>query len=213
MCPTACRGGAGCRPSRGPRCRPSRPLAEHDLARLVGLGLRDLRHDADVARHHEIGQPRNQELGQRRGSTVAPGLRTSPRPGPPAPRSRWRTPTATTSSTSGCWRTAALDLERRDVLAAAADRVLDAIDEEEIAVGVLPEQVAGVEPAVAPDRGRRLGHAVVAGVHASRQCRCARSARRWRRAATSTSCSSTRRHCDAAARPAAGAVDLACSRR
>src|SRR5690606_33423678 len=47
-----------------------------------------------------------------------------------------------------------LDLERRDVLAAAPKRVLQSVDVEVVAVGVPPEEVAGVEPAVAP-RSRR----------------------------------------------------------
>ena len=44
----------------------------------------------------------------------------------------------------------ALDLDRRDVLAAAADHVLLAVDEVEVAFGVAPHHVAGVEPAVGP---------------------------------------------------------------
>ena len=43
-----------------------------------------------------------------------------------------------------------LDLIGRDVLAAAADRVLQAVDEMVVAVGVAEEGIAGVEPAVAP---------------------------------------------------------------
>ena len=54
-------------------------------------------------------------------------------------------------------------LERRDVLAAAANAVLEAIDEEKVAVVVATKRVAGVEPAVAPRRGRRLRVAVIAG--------------------------------------------------
>ena len=55
-----------------------------------------------------------------------------------------------------------LDLERRDVLAAPADRVLHAVDEVVVAVLVVSEAVAGVEPAVAPGPCGLLGHAVVA---------------------------------------------------
>ena len=58
-----------------------------------------------------------------------------------------------------------LDLERGDVFAAAADRVLQPVDEIEIALGVAPEAVAGVEPAVAPGGGGRLGIAGVAVRH------------------------------------------------
>ena len=46
------------------------------------------------------------------------------------------TPIAAHSATSGCWMHERLDLERRDVLAAAADGVLDAVDEVVVAVGV-----------------------------------------------------------------------------
>ena len=55
-----------------------------------------------------------------------------------------------------------LDLVRRDVLAAAADRVLDPVDEAEGAVGVAHHPVAGVEPQVAPGLDGLLGHAEVA---------------------------------------------------
>ena len=58
-----------------------------------------------------------------------------------------------------------LDLERRDVLAAAANRVLHAVDEIEIAVLVAAEGVAGVEPAIRPGLGGGLRVAVVAAVH------------------------------------------------
>ncbi len=42
------------------------------------------------------------------------------------------------------------DLHRRNVLAAAADRVLDPVDEVEVAVGVAHQHVTGVVPQVAP---------------------------------------------------------------
>ena len=64
-----------------------------------------------------------------------------------------------------------LDLERRDVLAAAADGVLDAVDEVVVAVGVDREPVTGVEPAVAPRGGAGLGHAVVPAVDHPRLAR------------------------------------------
>ena len=52
----------------------------------------------------------------------------------------------------------ALDLDRRDVLAAPPDHVLAPVDEVEVALGAAPDDVAGVEPAVGP---RRLGRRVV----------------------------------------------------
>ena len=56
--------------------------------------------------------------------------------------------------TAGCWLQHALHLHRRDVLAAAADHVLLAVDEEEVALGIAPHQVAGVEPAAGPGLAR-----------------------------------------------------------
>ena len=51
----------------------------------------------------------------------------------------------------------ALDLDRRDVLAAAPDHVLAPVDEVEVAVGAAPHDVAGVEPAAGPGLlGRRI---------------------------------------------------------
>ncbi|MNV58356.1 hypothetical protein D3C71_1507240 [compost metagenome] len=57
----------------------------------------------------------------------------------------------------------AFQLERRDVLAAPADHVLQPVHEKERAVAVAPERVTRVEPAIAHGRGGRFGVAVVAG--------------------------------------------------
>jgi hypothetical protein len=43
-----------------------------------------------------------------------------------------------------------LHLERGDVLAAPADRILEPIDEPEIGVGLADDPIAGVEPQVSP---------------------------------------------------------------
>ena len=59
--------------------------------------------------------------------------------------------------TGGCCMQHALDLDRGDVLAAAADDVLLAVDEVQLAVGVAPHDVAGVEPAALPGCRRGLG--------------------------------------------------------
>ena len=56
----------------------------------------------------------------------------------------------------------ALDLDRRDVLAAADDHVLDAVSDFRIAVGMDDGSVAGVKIAVADRQRRRLGVLVVA---------------------------------------------------
>ena len=55
-----------------------------------------------------------------------------------------------------------LDLEGGDVLASPPDRVGRPADEVDVPLGVSPDEVAGVEPEVAPGRERRLGLAVVA---------------------------------------------------
>ena len=57
----------------------------------------------------------------------------------------------------------ALHLERRDVLAAPADVVLDPVDEEVILVRVLPERVPGVQPQIAEQTKAGLRIAVVLG--------------------------------------------------
>ena len=54
-----------------------------------------------------------------------------------------------------------LDVDGVDVVAAPDDDVLLATDDVEVAVGVEPGQVAGVEPAVLPGAGGGLGVAVV----------------------------------------------------
>ena len=69
------------------------------------------------------------------------------------------TPMTATSRTVGWAQISASTSKRGDVLAAPPDRVLDAVDEVEVAVLVVAERVAGVEPAVAPGRGGRLRHA------------------------------------------------------
>ena len=55
-----------------------------------------------------------------------------------------------------------LDLEGGDVLAAPADRVLQPVDELEIAVGLANDAVAGMEPQVPPGLDRLLGRAEIA---------------------------------------------------
>ena len=53
-----------------------------------------------------------------------------------------------------------LDLARVDVVAAADDHLLLAIDEEEVAALVEPAEITGGEPALGVDRGRRRGRVV-----------------------------------------------------
>ena len=62
----------------------------------------------------------------------------------------------------------AFHLERGNVFAAAADRVLDPVDEVEIAVLVAAKGIAGVKPAVAPGARGGFGVLVVPAVHRPR---------------------------------------------
>ena len=62
-----------------------------------------------------------------------------------------------------------LDLERRDVLPTAADRVFGRSTEIELAVLVAAIAVTGVEPPVSPRLGGGLRHVLVAGVDHPRQ--------------------------------------------
>ena len=64
-----------------------------------------------------------------------------------------------------------LDLECGDVLASAADDVLQPVDEVQAAVGPTPHRVAGVEPAVAPGVRRRLVVFQVSGKEAATRIR------------------------------------------
>ena len=57
----------------------------------------------------------------------------------------------------------------RNVLTASADGVLEAIDEEIVAILVGPEGITGVKPAISPGDGGRLRCLVVAVVHGPRR--------------------------------------------
>ena len=140
------------------RLRQFAQLAALDLLRR---GERQRVDEGDVARRLVVGQLRQRMLDDAR-----------PRPAQrcDASTSSRMTMQASTSSprtASGVAATAevftrrmlvehALDLDGRDVLAAAADHVLLAVDEEEVALRVAPHHVAGVEPAAGPGfaRGR-----------------------------------------------------------
>ena len=62
-----------------------------------------------------------------------------------------------------------LDLERRDVLAPAADAILDPIDEVEPAAGIESACIAGVKPQVLPGFDALLRHPLITGHEAPRQ--------------------------------------------
>ena len=75
----------------------------------------------------------------------------------------------------------------RDVLAAPADRVLEPVDEAEIAVCITDHPVAGVEPAVPPGLDGLFRHAEIAGWRMQTARRRAAPARRPRRRGSSLS--------------------------
>ena len=138
--------------------------AQLGLEDLGGRSLRQLRQHAHVARDHEVGEPVAQELDQGRRVDRAPRRRCDDREDLVlAELARHRDDGRLADVGEG--DDLGLDLERRNVLAAAPDRVLDAVDEEVIAVGVDPEGIAGVEPAIAPGPRRRFQVLVVAVVH------------------------------------------------
>ena len=86
-----------------------------------------------------------------------------------------------------------LHLEARDVLAPAPQRVLLAVDEEDVAVVVDPAEIAGVEPQVAGRLDRRVGPVPVAARTSGSGPWAGTRSRRPRRPPTSTSSSSTMR--------------------
>src|SRR5204862_7016091 len=97
------------------------------------------------------------------------------------------------------------DVGSGDVLAGAAEEVLAAIDEMQRAVRPPAHHVAGVEPAVAPGCGRRLGVLEVAGEEAAARIRPGlphqelsaffvyQDLQRWRRAADAARAAMPRR--------------------
>ena len=180
-------------------------LAQQVLLHLLRRRLGQLGHDAHVARHHEVRHARHQELDQLGRIDRSRRRPATPPPAPRPRRTRWARRRRRPPCTGGMGADLGLDLEGGDVLAAPADRVLHAVDEED---SCRPRR-----------RGRR------------RRCGTSRCARRapWPRGscssrgssptgrsvrtissptapgATSQSFSSTMRDLDAVARPAAGA--------
>ena len=79
------------------------------------------------------------------------------------------TPTAAHSWTAS-WRTAIDSSSKLDTFSPAPpDRVLEPIDQEVVAGFVDPKRVAGVEPPVAPDLGRRYRRTQVPGAERPRR--------------------------------------------
>ena len=94
-------------------------------------------------------------------SNGCPGAARSPRR-PSRPSSSSGTPTTAASPTPGAPASAFSTSIAVDVLAAAVDHVLRAVDDVEEAVVVDPREVAGVQPAVDERLGGRLGLVPVA---------------------------------------------------
>ena len=134
---------------------------------FCGRRLGQRRHDADVARHHEVGHARDQEVDQL-GRIERAAVDQRDRHQHLVLGELARHGDDRRLLDRGMGADLGLDLERGDVLAAPADRVLHAVDEEVVAVLVDAEGIAGVEPAVAPGPRRRLGILVVAVVHRPR---------------------------------------------
>src|SRR5262249_34335444 len=151
---------AGSRPGQAFAGKRNRALqfvfACHELApqELADGRLRDGR-DEDVApRPRETGQPRGAaELIALRGLDHAATLDEGGNDLAPA---LVRDPDHGHLGDCGMQRQAAFDLDRRDVLAAADDHVVDAAGDEEIAITVEIAGIAGEIPALAQGLGVRV---------------------------------------------------------
>src|SRR5919106_4681699 len=150
----------------GPLTVPGRPghstLAQAVLLDLATRRDRELGQDVDVARDGEVGQARlaeADELDRIELDTLA---------GDDA-REHLVLAELRRHRDDGCARDVGvreqrlLDLVRRDVLAAAPDRILQPVDETEAAVAVADDAVTRVEPEIPPRGRRRLGHPVIPG--------------------------------------------------
>ena len=126
-----------------------RARSSNFLTRCV-VALRGSRRDVDVARHHELGHPRLAATRAAPRRSIARRSATSTTTITSSSPSSAGTPMAAQSATPSKRAHDGLDLEARDVLAAPADGVLQPVDEVVVAVLVVAERVAGVEPAVAP---------------------------------------------------------------
>ena len=110
-----------------------------------------------------------------------PAPRRGARPGAGPPRIR-RPP--------GAWPSSCLELGGRDLQRVDLDQLLEAVDDEDVAVGVDVAEVAGVQPAVGVDHlGRRVRAVQVAGHRLRPADAAARPPRRRRRRAARCSAS------------------------
>ena len=159
------------RPSGRGRARVEVQLGGRALARELVLGdaagrrVRQLGHGLEVARHLERREQGGGHLADGR-QVGRPGIQDGDEAldlllgqlGRHADHRRLRHVGVRTERL--------LDLDRGDVLAAAADHLLPAADERVRPVGVPVHEIAGAQPALGTDNlGRLLGHAPVAPHH------------------------------------------------
>ena len=141
------------------------PTARSFTFSILAVGVRgSASTNSDEARDHEMGETRPEEFDQLSGVECFAGFQRDD-------RHHFVLRDLVSDSDGGRFAYGGMsedlgfDLEGRNVLAAAADRVLQAIDKIEVAFGVAPEAVAGVEPTISPRGRRRLGVAGIAMRH------------------------------------------------
>ena len=139
----------------------ARELAQVAALHLLRSGQRQRVDEGDIARRLEVREPleRMRDDARRdaaRAAAVFGAFVSTMQASTSSPRTGSGVAATPTAATARVLGDDALDLDRRDVLAAAADHVLAPVDEVEVAVGAAPDDVAGVEPAAGPGLvGRR----------------------------------------------------------
>ena len=170
-----------------------RAFAQHEFLDLAGRVLRQLA-EHDALRRLEVRERRRARArSARRRSPCAPGLSVTNATGHLAPL-RVGPGDDRGFEHRRVRRERALDLDRRDVLAARDDDVLGAVPDLDVAVGMHHREVAGAEPAVGRGLARRVVVAVVAEHHVVAAQRDL-AERRRRRPARRCRCASTTRSC------------------
>src|SRR5690606_25453797 len=131
-------------------------LAQYALLHLSGFRFGQRLLDAYEARHHEVGQLLDQEFGQRLEVDGGAGaLRDQDQDLLFTVRALGRQRRRVLHRRE--FADGDLDFAGRDILALATDRILQPIEEKEVAVRILLQQVPRVEPAVAPGFRGRFG--------------------------------------------------------
>ena len=137
-------------------------LAQLVFLHLAVLGRRQRVDELDEARHREAGEPRPAEFAQRAFGEFA--ARPAHDGGHDFVFGQFRRHRKDRGFADvRMAEQHLLDLEGRNILAAAADGVLQAVDETKISVPVAHDAIAGVKPAVAERLGGLVGHGEIAG--------------------------------------------------